>query len=274
MQETDDSGAEIDVVEAVYDALDAGAATTALALVERALALDAEDPVLHFLHGVARLELDEPAAAVAPLERALDLDPDDAEFRARLAEALFRCCRFAQAEPHARGAVAADPKLALGHHLTALLAERRGRFAEADAAFARATKLDAESFPAPVRLDDTTFARHLAEAIDRLPAPFRETLATVAVTVEPVPDEAVLLDAQPPLDPEVLGLFAGLALPDRGTLGAGGELPSRIYLFQRSLERYAEDEHDLIEQIGVTLRHELGHYLGLDEDEIEAAGHG
>jgi predicted Zn-dependent protease with MMP-like domain len=166
-----------------------------------------------------------------------------------------------------------DPDLSAGHHIAGLLAERQGRLDDADAAFARATRLDPESFPRPVRLDHATFARHLAEAIDRLPSPFREALDEVAVTVEPVPDERILLDADPPLDPEILGLFAGLPRSDRGVLGPGGELPGRIYLFQRSLERWASDEGELVEQIGITLRHELGHYLGLDEDEIEAAGH-
>jgi len=274
MHESDEPRPEIDVVEAAYDALDAGDPETALSLIGRALVADADDPVLHFLLGVARLELDDPVAAVEPLERAVAIDPDDAEFRARLAETLYRCCRFEDAAPHARSATDSDPRLALGHHVAGLLAERRGRNDEADAAFARATKLEPEAFPRPVRLDENAFARHLAEAIDRLPSPFRDALAGVAVTVESVPDEALLLDAHPPLDPELLGLFAGLPLPDRGPLGPGGELPGRIYLFQRSLERFAEDEDDLVEQIGVTLRHELGHYLGLDEEEIEAAGHG
>ncbi len=269
-----DEHEEPDVVDAVYEALDAGDPQRALAALGAALAHDPDDPVLQFLHGVTRLELDDPRGAVAALERATALDPEDAEFRARLAEALFRSCRFDDAEPHARRAVALDPKLALGHFLVGLLAERRGDDAEAERALARATKLDPESFPAPVRLDRAAFERHLAEAIDRLPSPFSDALGTVAVSVEPWPEDALLHDTDPPLDPELLGLFVGHALPDRGALGAGGELPGRIYLFQRSLERYAADADDLVEQIGVTLRHELGHYLGLDEDEIESAGHG
>jgi len=274
MHETDGTDPEIDVVAAVYDALDADEPQDALALVEDALATAADDPVLHFLHGVTLLALDEPQAAVAALEQATTLDPDDPEFRASLAQALFSCCRFAEAESQARQATAADPKLALGHQLLGLLAERQGQLADAERAFARATKLDPESFPEAVRLDRATFECHLAAAIEALPAPFREALANVAITLETVPDEAILRDTEPPLDPELLGLFVGLPLVDRGALGPGGELPARIYLFQRSLERYAEDEADLVEQIGVTLRHELGHYLGLDEDEIEAAGHG
>ena len=50
--------------------------------------------------------------------------------------------------------------------------------------------------------------------------------------------------------------------------------PNYIYLFQRNLERIARDREDLIEQITITLHHELGHYLGLDEDEVEDMGLG
>ena len=274
MVEADGPEAEVDVVERVYDALDAGEPERALALLDDALAADVDDPVLHFLLGVTRLELDAAEAAASALERAVELDPDDAEFRARLAEALYRCCRFDEAASHVERAVAGDPKIALGHHVRALLDERRGAFAESDRAFARATRLDPDSFPVPVRLDRPAFEAHVAAAIEGLPAPFRAALDEVVVSVEPVPDEAILRDSEPPLDPDLLGLFVGLALPERRVSGPGGELPARIFLFQRSLERYAEDEEDLVEQIGITLRHELGHYLGLDEDEIGAAGHG
>ena len=263
-----------DAVPLVYDALDAGDPERALAILESALARERDDPVLQFLHGVTRLALDEPQIAIAPLARAVELDPEDAEFRAHLAEALFRSCRFEEAEREARRAAALDPKLALAHYFVGLLAERRGDDGEADRALARATRLDSEAYPAAVRLERPAFEEHLRQAIDRLPAPFADALDTVAVTVEPWPEEALLRDTEPPLDPELLGLFVGHALPDRHASGPGGELPGRIFLFQRNLERYAADTDDLVEQIGITLRHELGHYLGLDEDEIDAAGHG
>jgi predicted Zn-dependent protease with MMP-like domain len=51
-----------------------------------------------------------------------------------------------------------------------------------------------------------------------------------------------------------------------------GELPPTIFLFQRNLERYAEDEVRLIEEIRTTLYHELGHALGFDEDGVEDMG--
>lgn len=47
-----------------------------------------------------------------------------------------------------------------------------------------------------------------------------------------------------------------------------------IYLFKRNLEREANDREDLAEQIRVTLLHEVGHYLGLEEDDLDDAGYG
>jgi predicted Zn-dependent protease with MMP-like domain len=108
--------------------------------------------------------------------------------------------------------------------------------------------------------------------MDALPERFREHLDAVAVTVEELPSEEILRAEQPPLDPELLGLFVGTPRTEDSVFGAG-DLPARILLFQRNLERYALDEDELLDEIAVTLRHELGHYLGLDEEEIEEAGH-
>lgn len=258
------------VVESIYDALDGGRADEALRLAREARsASEEDDPVLRFLAGVALLELDAPDEAAVELDRACRLDPDDAEFRSALALARFRACRFDDAEREARRALESDGEMPDAHHAFALALERRGRIDEADRHLAAASDLDPERFPPPVRLPEAAFAEVLREAGDLLPADFRRHLGDVAVTVEPLPSDEILRDGAPPLDPELLGLFVGAALPDRTHLGPGGELPPRILLFQRNLERYAADEKELREEIAVTLYHELGHYLGLDEDELE-----
>jgi predicted Zn-dependent protease with MMP-like domain len=74
------------------------------------------------------------------------------------------------------------------------------------------------------------------------------------------------------LTPELLGLFTGVPLDRQSQTSAGGELPPRIYLFKRNLERNVRGTAELAEQIRVTLYHELGHYLGLEEDDLEQAG--
>ena len=265
---------DLEPLEAIYDALDAGDAEEALGLARAGLAAGGEhDPVLHFLAGVASLELDEPDDAARALERACELDPDDAEARAHLAEAYFRRCRFGEAEREARTAVDADHGLPLGHWVLGLCLERRGLLDEAERELSRAVRLDPDQFLPPVRCSRHDFERHLHAAIDALPRSFREHLREVNVSVDELPSLELLTAEDPPLDPEVLGLFVGLPRSEQTVFSPGGELPPRILLFQRNLERAAQDEAELVEEIGVTLRHELAHYLGLEEDEIEQAGH-
>lgn len=256
------------VLESIYDALDRGDPEAALAQAREALRAEGEDPVLRFLSGTSLLALDRPEEAAEELARAVELDPEDAEFRASAALALFRACRFGEAAAQAREAVEADPRYAEARHVLGLTLEREGRFADADAAFERAAALDPEAFPSPVRLTREAFEAQVAAASDLLPDDFRRHLAQVAVTVEPLPSDEVLQDGTPPLDPELLGLFVGVALPERTFQGPGGELPPRILLFQRNLERYATDGATLRDELRRTLYHELAHYLGFDEEEM------
>lgn len=257
------------LVEEIYDALDGGDPAFALARAELALAGNADDPVLQFLAGLARLEMDDPAGAVAALERAVAIDPDDAEFRSVLATALFRCARFAEAGDHARRVVEADPRHPAAHHVLGMTLERDGRFEDADRAFAKAAKLDPEGYPRPVRISRERFEKEVVRAGDMLPETFRKHLDAVAVTVEDVPSDAILFAEPTPLDPELLGLFVGRALDETSFHGPGGDLPPRILLFQRNLERFAEDEQALRVEIARTLHHELAHYLGFEEDAME-----
>src|SRR5688572_1845622 len=249
------------VLESIYDALDRGDAEAALAGAREALGHEGDDPVLRFLAGTALLALDRPEEAADELARAVELDPEDAEFRAGHALALFRACRFPEAAAQAREAVEADPRYDDAQHVLGLCLEREGQLEAADAAFGRAAVIDPEAFPLPARLSREAFERQVAAAADLLPADFRRHLAEVAVTVEPIPPEEILLDGTPPLDPELLGLFVGVALPEKSFQGPGGDLPPRILLFQRNLERYAADEKALRDELRRTLYHELAHYL-------------
>jgi predicted Zn-dependent protease with MMP-like domain len=267
---------DLEATEAVYDALDRGDAEQALALAQGALAAAGEDDaVLRFLAGRALLELDRPTEASRDLLAAVSLDPDDAEFHAYAAWSLFRACRFDTAWEHVRHALSHDDRLPEAHWVHALLLERRGRPAEAERAFERAAALDPEWFPRPTRVDDAEFDRRLAEARAGLDETFRRHLDAVEVLVDDLPSEELLCEQSPPLDPEqLLGLFTGMAVADRSAFSAGAELPPRILLFRRNLERHAQDPADLAEQIQVTLYHELGHYLGLDEEDLDGLGYG
>ena len=70
----------------------------------------------------------------------------------------------------------------------------------------------------------------------------------------------------------ILGIFRGSPLGQKAAMDPWSHFPSSIVLYQKNLERQARDRDELIEEIRVTLMHEVGHFLGLDEDELYARG--
>lgn len=101
-----------------------------------------------------------------------------------------------------------------------------------------------------------------------LPPELRERAAPLPVVYERVPTADMLDEV---VEPDTLGLFVGEAFPD----GEGGAapLPPQIFLFLENLWDFAEgDEETYLDEVHVTYIHELGHYLGLNEEELEERG--
>jgi predicted Zn-dependent protease with MMP-like domain len=112
------------------------------------------------------------------------------------------------------------------------------------------------------------FEQLVAEALAGIPRRFRKAMANLAIVVEqePAPDLLAEMEIEPP--DTLFGLYQGTPLTER-TWGYGNTLPDRILIFQGPHEREAEDEDDLVGCVGETLIHEIGHYFGLSEEEIE-----
>jgi len=112
------------------------------------------------------------------------------------------------------------------------------------------------------------FEQYVKEAVDTIPPRFRKAVTNLAIVVEDEPSDALLreMEIEPP--DSLFGLYQGTPLTERGW-GYGNTLPDRITLYQRPIEDASENEDDLIVCIGETLIHELGHYFGLSEEEIE-----
>lgn len=101
-----------------------------------------------------------------------------------------------------------------------------------------------------------------------IPKRFRQEMRNLALVVEDEPD-AELLDAMEIEPPDSLyGLYQGTPLTERDA-GFGNALPDVITIFQRPIEEDCEDEDEIRAVIGETLIHEVGHYFGLSEEEIE-----
>jgi len=113
------------------------------------------------------------------------------------------------------------------------------------------------------------FERLVGEAIRTIPPEFRDRLRNLAIVVEdePSPDLLEEMEIEPP--DTLFGLYQGTPLTERGW-DFGNSLPDRITLFQFPIEDASEGDADVVVTIGETLIHELGHYFGLSDEEIEA----
>jgi predicted Zn-dependent protease with MMP-like domain len=106
----------------------------------------------------------------------------------------------------------------------------------------------------------------VAATLRELPAPLRETATPLPVLYEPWPNDAIVADGY---DRDLLGLFVG----ETHAAGGGHDLPAQIILFIENLWDFAEgDEAVFREEVRTTYLHELGHYLGLDEEELDERG--
>jgi len=113
------------------------------------------------------------------------------------------------------------------------------------------------------------FERLVAEAIRTIPERFRRELQNLAIIVEDEPSDE-LLDEMEIEPPETLfGLYHGTPLTER-RWDHGNALPDRITLYQGPIEDDSESDDDVVVAIGETLIHEVGHYFGMSEDELEA----
>jgi predicted Zn-dependent protease with MMP-like domain len=118
----------------------------------------------------------------------------------------------------------------------------------------------------PVRRAE--FERRVAEALASIPRRFRDAMKNIAIVVEDEPSRELLdeMAIEPP--DTLLGLYQGVPLTER-PWGYGNTLPDRVLIFQGPHEREADDDDDLVVAIGETLIHEIGHYFGMSEEQIE-----
>lgn len=113
--------------------------------------------------------------------------------------------------------------------------------------------------------------RDLAQAeveatLEELPGPLRKPAAELPVTFEPIPNAGLQSDG---IEVDTLGLFTGHEFADSGA----EVLPPQIILFLENLWDFAEgDEAVFREEVHTTFLHELGHFLGLDEDDLTERG--
>ncbi len=115
--------------------------------------------------------------------------------------------------------------------------------------------------------------KEVARLIDRLPRQFREQLRNVEFVVEDRPSQELLLAEEIDLEEETLyGLYQGIPLPERSSLDPP-LLPDKITIFAEALLADFPDPEELHEELRLTVLHEIAHYFGMDEEEIEDLGY-
>jgi len=224
---------------------------------------------IHYLKAKAVFYLDDLEGALFLVRRSLKTLGDIAIYRAFEGQILFELGRFDDARRALTAATALDPESGHAIYHLALVEERLGEDEAAEASFERANALDPDHYPLPTRVEEEFFHRVAAEALQNLPRSIREYIADVPVLVEDYPSEALL--AEHNISPQILGLYLGVPRTEAEVSNPAEDL-TRVILFKKNLEKICCDRDDLIEQIQVTVRHEVGHHLGLSEEDLERLG--
>lgn len=257
-------------VERIHDLLDEGELEQARAAADTLLRRRPHQSDLRVLDATLCLAEGEPARALAALKGA-ERSADPAYFFFLRAEAHFDLVEFPEARDDTRRAIAVHPDFAAAHDLLSRVLDHLGDAEGAAASAKEANAIDPEGFPLPLEVADDVFDRLVERSVKELPREIRRKLDEVPVLVQALPSPEMLTGEEPPLTPDLLGLFVGRHIFAEGSTAVPAA-PGAIYLFRRNLLRACDDVDELAREIGITVRHEVGHLLGLDEDDLEDWG--
>jgi predicted Zn-dependent protease with MMP-like domain len=112
-----------------------------------------------------------------------------------------------------------------------------------------------------VEVDRRRFEELVGDALDEVPDQLTRLMDNVVVLVED----------RDPEDPTLLGLYEGVALTERGH-DYGGMLPDRITLYRAAILDVCETEDDVVEEVAVTVVHEIAHHFGIDDARLHELG--
>jgi predicted Zn-dependent protease with MMP-like domain len=112
------------------------------------------------------------------------------------------------------------------------------------------------------------FEKLVLQAIADLPLPYTKLMESIAVVVEEEPPQEVLEDLELDSEDDLLGLYQGRSLAAESFFGPGGEQPPRISIYRGPILRCCESPEDVMQEVRDTVVHELGHHVGLDDDEM------
>lgn len=229
-----------------------------------------------YLKAKALFYLDDLDGALFLLKRAIKAHAEVAIYRGFEGQILFELGQFEAAQHSLERALALEPECAHSVYHLALVSEHLGLREESERLFGEAANLAPDMYPLPVRMELEDFEEAAEDALAELPEEIRRYTANCPVIIEDLPDVELVREHN--LSPQILGLFLGVPITEPGAnpmQSTSLKLDvDRILLFKRNLEKVASTHEELVEQIAITVKHEIGHCLGFDEDEIERLGLG
>ncbi len=115
-----------------------------------------------------------------------------------------------------------------------------------------------------VEMSEKDFENAVGDALDLIP---EELMAQVDNVV-------FLIEEEPPggIEPETLGLYEGTPLTERDAWWATGALPDRIYIYRGPTLRLCESAEEVIDEVRVTVVHEIAHHFGIDDERLHELG--
>lgn len=113
-----------------------------------------------------------------------------------------------------------------------------------------------------VEVSSEEFEALVADALDQIPAELARLMDNVVVVIE---------EQAPSDDPELLGLYAGTPLTQRDSWYAGN-LPDRIIIYRLPTLEICETVDDVVEEVRITVVHEVAHHFGIDDDRLHELG--
>jgi predicted Zn-dependent protease with MMP-like domain len=113
-----------------------------------------------------------------------------------------------------------------------------------------------------IEVSEARFEELVADALDSLPHELGQLM-----------DNVVVLVADRGEEPDLLGLYDGIPLTERGTsYGEGFVMPDRIWIYRLAICEICDDEDDVVDEVAITVVHEVAHHFGIDDDRLDELG--
>ncbi len=120
----------------------------------------------------------------------------------------------------------------------------------------------------PVTVSPEEFDQWVQEALAGLPAPFAALADEVSIVVEEEPSAEVLQEFELESEDDLLGLYQGVSINEASFFQPAGELPARIAIYRGPILRLCRTKDEVIHEVRDTVVHELGHHVGLDDEDM------